>query len=359
MGEGRGRLPWGSASKRPYTTALMSRTSAAVALTPGLATGIGSLPYRDAREAAAVSLRCLPQLPAAPQLPERTPVEGMIVQWARALPEVSVASDGSMTVDPSGAAQPFTVAFDPDAHGGLLAFVDLAAKQAEQPERVKLQLTGPLTMGVALQRAGLSADVAFARAAVCTAAWVHELDALIARKLPDTQSVIFVDEPALVLWSDDDAPLEREAAVDLLSGVLTGSPSIMGVHVCGDGDRRLAFEAGAPVVSLEVRSDLADDAATIGRHLEADGWIAWGAVPTDRPIGESPEGLWKDLVKVWCELTRQGCDPIRLRTQAIVTPACGLAGHGPSQAERALRLACELADRVHDQSVAARLTLGA
>jgi methionine synthase II (cobalamin-independent) len=337
----------------------MSRTSAAVALTPGLATGIGSLPYHDAREAAGVSLRCLPELPAAPQLPERTPLEGMIVQWARALPEVAIAPDGSISLDLARRGEPLSVGFDTEAHGGLLAFVELAAEQTVRPERVKLQLTGPLTMGVALIRAGMPSDAAFARAAECATAWVRALDALVARELPDTRSVIFVDEPALVLWSHDGAPLEREAAVDLLSGVLTGSTSTMGVHVCGDGDRRLAFEAGAPVVSLEVRCDLADDAAMIGRHLEADGWIAWGAVPTDRPIGESPEGLWKDLARVWCELTRHGCDPIRLRTQAIVTPACGLAGHGPSQAERALRLARELAGRVHDQSVAARLTLGA
>ncbi len=337
----------------------MSRTSAAVALTPGLATGIGSLPYLDAREAAGVTLRCLPELPAAPQLPERTPLEGMIVQWAAALPEVSIAPDGSLTIDASRQRDPFTVGFDAEAHGGLLAFVELAARQSQAPERVKLQLTGPLTMGVALIGAGMPADVAFARAAECADAWVHALDDLVARKLPDTRSLIFVDEPALVLWSHDDPPLEREAAVDLLSGVLTDSTSTMGIHVCGDGDRRLAFEAGAPIVSLEVRADLPADAAVIGRHLEADGWIAWGAVPTDRPIGESAEGLWKDLVRVWCELTRHGCDPIRLRTQAIVTPACGLAGHGPSQAERALRLARELAGRVHDQSVAARLTLGA
>jgi hypothetical protein len=69
--------------------------------------------------------------------------------------------------------------------------------------------------------------------------------------------------------------------------------------------------------------------------------------------------LWRALVGVWCELTRHGCDPVRLRTQSIVTPACGLAGHGPSQAEHTLRLARELADRAHDQAIAARLTLGA
>jgi hypothetical protein len=69
--------------------------------------------------------------------------------------------------------------------------------------------------------------------------------------------------------------------------------------------------------------------------------------------------LWKALVDVWCELTKRGCDPIRLRNQAVVTPACGLAGHGPSQAEHAMRLAREIGARVLDQSAATRLSVGA
>jgi len=48
-----------------------------------------------------------------------------------------------------------------------------------------------------------------------------------------------------------------------------------------------------------------------------------------------------------------------LRTRGLVTPACGLAGYGASQAERVLGIAHELAGRVHDQAVAARITLGA
>ena len=65
------------------------------------------------------------------------------------------------------------------------------------------------------------------------------------------------------------------------------------------------------------------------------------------------------LARVWCDLTRRGCDPVPLRTRGLITPACGLAGYGASQAERVLGIARELAARVHDQAVAARLTLGA
>ena len=59
-------------------------------LVPGMATAIGSLPHRDADAAAALVLRCLPEFPAAPQLPMRTPLEGVVAQWARAIDGVDV-----------------------------------------------------------------------------------------------------------------------------------------------------------------------------------------------------------------------------------------------------------------------------
>ena len=52
---------------------------------PGMATAIGSMPHRDAGAAAALVLRCVPELPAAPQLPMRTPLEGFVAQWIRAI----------------------------------------------------------------------------------------------------------------------------------------------------------------------------------------------------------------------------------------------------------------------------------
>ena len=65
---------------------------------PGMATAIGSLPHRDAGAAAALVLRCLPELPAAPQLPMRTPLEGFVAQWARAIDGVDVGADGTLTL---------------------------------------------------------------------------------------------------------------------------------------------------------------------------------------------------------------------------------------------------------------------
>jgi hypothetical protein len=337
----------------------MSPTLGAQVLVPGIATGIGSLPHHDPGAAAELVLRCLPELPAMPQLPGRDVREGMLAQWLGALPEVDVALDGTCTVLGVSDDEP-ACTFDRGVHGGLLAFLDAAADLERAPKRVKAQVTGPLTLGTALVAAGMPAESAFRRAVDVARAWSSAIETLVTERLPDAGLVVFFDEPALVKWQRDDAPLDREAAIDALSGALAGTEhALTGVHVCGDGDVALALAAGPDVLGVEVGPELVRHAVALGRFLDADGWVAWGAVPTHRPVGESADPHWRALAGVWCELTRRGCDPVLLRTRGLITPACGLAGYGASQAERVLGIARELAARVHDQAVAARLTLGA
>lgn len=329
-------------------------------LDAGVATAIGSLPHHDPHEAAAFVLRTIPELPAVPQLPSRSPAEGMIAQWARGIPEVTVAPDGSLV--PAPAADPdasVAAAVDPATDASLLAFLDVAASQPRVPRSVKVQVTGPLTLATSLLRSGLEPAVAFRRGAEASRAWARALERAVTGRLPGATVVCFFDEPALVQWAGDDGPLPRDDATDLLSGVLAGVDGLSGVHVCGQGDVRLALDAGPQVLGIDVAAARVEDGIALSRFLDGGGWLAWGAVPTDRPIGEQVTPLWKSLMELWCELTRRGCDPIRLRSQALVTPACGLAGHGVSQAERALRLARELGARVHDQVVATRLSIGA
>jgi hypothetical protein len=325
-----------------------------------MATGVGSLPHQDAGAAAALVLRCLPELPAVPQLPCRSPREQMITQALQGVSGVEIARDGSFTVtDALGPHVAIDTSIDRSAHGGLLAFVDAANALPRPPKRVKVQVAGPLTLGVALSRAGVPRARAFATAARIAREWANAIEAYLRQQLPGSAVVLFYDEPALVQWRNDDPPLDRELATDVLSAALAAPDCTTGVHVCGEGDLQVALAAGPNVVHLDAGAVDLRDAVGIGRFLEGGGWIAWGAVPTHGPIGEQPTPMWKSLLGVWCELTRRGCDPVQLRQQALVAPACGLAGHGASQAERAMLLARELGDRVHDQAAATKLAVGA
>jgi hypothetical protein len=333
-----------------------------VPLPLGLSTSIGSLPHVDPSDAVDFVLRHHPRLPAAPSLPARSRREGMIAQAAHGVAGVEVQDDGSLLID-DAALDPEAPLTDPgfgsDGFVGLRAFL---SAMADRGGPLKVSLTGPVTLGIALHAAGVPADLAFriAGPAVCeraTALAVH-----VRQRVPGAQLVTFVDEPVLGSALFPDFPIDPLGAVDLTSGVLAHLErlSITGLHCCGTADWKLLLQAGPQVISLPIDAGLESAAGSFAQFLERGGWVAWGAVPTDRPVGTTVDRLWRQLSTLWCTLVNDGgCDPVRLRTQAMITPACGLYHHGVTQAEQVLTFTNRLAERLHDQAVAVRLQVGA
>jgi len=77
-------------------------------------------------------------------------------------------------------------------------------------------------------------------------------------------------------------------------------------------------------------------------------------------VGTTVDRLWRQLSTLWCDLVGAGgCDPVKLRTQAMITPACGLFRHGVTQAEQVLEFTGRLAERLHDQAIGVKLQVGA
>lgn len=347
--------------ERPPTEGEQPATGGGPLLRPGTVTSIGSLPHRDPDAAAVFVLRHQPALPAAPQLPGRSPLEGMIAQVARGIPGVDIDAGGGLVVDASrlDPAAPVDARIDAAGHAGLLGFLTHVAGRREP---IKVQLTGPITLGGALMAAGVAPDLAFAVASAAIRAKAQGLVDVCRRRVPDAPLVAFLDEPGLCAVGRPDFPLDPDDTIDLMSGALAvlEPAAVTGIHCCAPADWRLLSAAGATIVSLPATVECALlGASALASHLDRGGWVAWGAVPTDGPVGTDVDRLWRHLSELWCDLVRQGCDPVQLRTQALITPACGLAGHGTSQASRTLRLVDGLARRVSDQAVAARLNVGA
>lgn len=333
-----------------------------VRLPAGVATGIGALPHVDVDDAVAFVRRTAPALPFAPRLPRRSPLEHKVAQVLHGVPGIHIAPDGSPVVDPRRvaphAADP-AEPLDAEAWAGALALLDALAADRHTGS-VKLQLAGPVTVGLALIHGGVAATDAFAGAAAIVSARATSLIAAARARVPDSPLVVVLDEPGLTAAEHPGFPLEHEPAIDLLSGALAAiEPAIPGVHCCGSTEWSLAVQAGASVLSMPLEPAVLDDASLLATFLDEGGWIAWGAVPVNGPVGIDPDPLWRRLTGVWCDLTRAGCDPLELRKHSLVTPACGLDGHGASQAELAMDLCAALAGRVHEQALATRLSVGA
>jgi hypothetical protein len=333
-----------------------------VRLPAGVATAIGALPHTDVDDAVAFVLERAPRLPFAPRLPRRSPLEYKVAQVVHGVPGVTIEVDGSVTVDVSAFdpnAVDATTPLDVDAFTGALAVLD-ALKAAAYRGPVKLQLGGPVTVGLAFIHAGVRARDALSGAAHIVASRAHALIGAARDRLPDSPLVVLLDEPGLAAAGHPGFPLDSEPTIDLLSGALAAiEPAISGVHCCSGTEWSTAVQAGASVLSMPLAPGVVDDANLLSTFLDEGGWIAWGAVPVSGPVGPDPDPLWRRLTGVWCDLTRAGVDPLQLRKHSLVTPACGLDRHGPSQAELAMDLCGALADRVHDQALATRLSVGA
>ena len=333
-------------------------------LSTGAATSIGSLPHTDPDAAVTAVLERHPDLPAAPQLPVRSAREGMIAQAAHGIHGVVVREDGTLVVDAeaveSGLAEgvPVDGSLHAPEHGGLLRFVErISGRRAP----LKVQLTGPVTLGLALARAGIAFRPAFAVAAEAVQVRARAVLDQVARHAPGAPVVAFLDEPSLAVVEHPGFPLPAHAVVDMLTAAVASlhGAAATGIHCCGPTRWSLVLDAGPDILSIPVALGGGLEPAALGAFLSAGGWVAWGAVPTDAPVSDDVSFLWRRLLGVWSDLVRGGCPSLPLRERVLVSPACGLAGHGRTQAERTLTLTAQLGDRVREQATSRRLTIGA
>jgi hypothetical protein len=331
-----------------------------VLLPIGLASAVGSLPHADASEAVVFTLERQPRLPAAPSLPRLSPVEGMIPQAAWGIAGVLVLPDGSLLVDEAAVdpEAPLDPGLDAAPFASLRAFLDAIAGRVAP---FKIQLTGPVTLGLALHAVGVPADRAFAVAGKAVSARVQEVLGSARRVAPGATPLVFLDEPGLTAALEPGFPLGVDDTLDLVSSALAAveGGAIAGLHCCGRADWPVVLQAGPQMLSLPVDAGAADHPGAFADYLDRGGWLAWGAVPTDRPLGETAEILWRRLVAEWETLAEAGCEPTRLVEQALITPACGLVGLDVAQAAHVLDLTNHLAQRVEARALELGLTLGA
>lgn len=332
-----------------------------VDLQHGVASSIGSLPHMDPRAAATFVLERQPRLPAAPSLPNRSGMERMVAQAAWGIAGVRVLPDGSLVLDDPNLdpRAPLTTAgIDGEPFVGLRAFLGAVAGRCTP---IKLQLTGPVTLGIALLNLGVPASRAFAVAGSAVRARARSLVAAAQETAPMAPLVVFVDEPGLTAAMHPGFPLNPNRTIDLVSSALaTLEPhAVTGLHCCGLADWRVVLQAGPQILSLPLESGAVEHSGALSAFLERGGRVAWGVVPTAGPLGSTPERLWQHLSAEWCALTQGGCDPVLLRDQALITPACGLALHGEAQADLVISLTNQVARRLETQTQGMRLTVGA
>lgn len=269
-------------------------------LPPLASTGVGSLPFTRAADAAKHATRAY-DVPFCPQLPHL--YGDMIDEWLGA--------------DPGRCG--WTPDRDRQLPGAWHRFVDELRRRPPSHRVVKLQVTGPVTLAMALERAGgrSGATREAHDLAAQIAVWLGASAGEQAAALDDLGLTVLlvVDEPGLAGagLSGSDAqvwdPLRRAAHA-------------WGLHICGQVPWELIDAAEVDVLSFDVsRYGLAPDAAAVLARLFARGGrVIWGVVDPVAPgdAATAAGRLAASAATVAPELSAGG-----VAASSLVSPSCG------------------------------------
>ncbi|WP_405678431.1 methionine synthase [Streptomyces sp. NBC_00868] len=316
------------------------------------ATGVGSLPGGDAREAAKTVTGSFEEFPYLAELPARGPGADMIGRSLGLLVEMYAH------VEPSG----WRVSDRPGrdtrrARSWLGEDLDALEEFTQGYEgKLKVQAVGPWTLAAALELHGGEAMLQDAGAcrdlAGSLAEGLREHLADVRKRIPGAEIVLQFDEPSLtsvLLGRVRSASgyrtyraVDRQVVEGTLRELFAVHDGEVVVHSCApEVPFGLLRRAGATGVSFDfsLLTEREDDA--IGEAVEGGTKLFAGVVAgTDVPLSD-PAGSVVGVRKLW---RRLGLAPGTLAESVVVTPSCGLAGASPAYA-RAVQAHCVRAAR--------------
>ena len=332
-----------------------------------LPTMIGSMPHTDPVEACSQVTRYLKDILVWPQLPKRSFMENMYVQYSQGFPGVVVKNEKIYVDRSQNLDKPLEYLYaaylennfdkypiSADYAAGLHKFLSLTDLS---PLVVKGQVTGPVSWGLTVtdnnQRSVLYDEVladAAAKFLKLKASWQEKELRKICKN-----TIIFVDEPYMASFGSAFFSLSKEKVVSLLEEVFSGITGLKGVHCCGNTDWSVLLGTSLDIVSFDTYSyaeSLSLYQAEVKKLLDRKGGIAWGIVPNDEELlaKESAASLQDRLEEAMAPFTRNGVPFKQLIRQGLVTPCCGLARlKTPEASERALELLAELSARLRSR----------
>ncbi|YAL84187.1 methionine synthase [Dermacoccaceae bacterium W4C1] len=328
------------------------------------ATGIGSWPGTQAREAIRTVRDLLAEdLPFLPELPARGPGADLIGRTASMLVDLPV------DLQPSG--WRLTDARGADSRRGA-AFLredldELAEAYDGYTGAVKLQLAGPWTLAAGIQlprgEAALSDPGACRDIAESLSEAVRAHVAQVRRLVPGVGVSVQLDEPSLPAVLSGALPtasgygrvraVEPGVASAAVHQVLEAARAAVGpssvaatvVHCCAaPAPLEVLRRTGADALAVDVTRLAPAQWEQLAAAHESGVATWWGVLPTSGALS-TPSAVLEQLVR---GAERAGLEAGAF-TNAVLTPACGLAGSPVAEAVATLRRARECAAEVSER----------
>jgi methionine synthase II (cobalamin-independent) len=320
-------------------------------------TAIGSLPFIHVDEAIDHVFSACREVPFWPQLPKRSFLEDMYVQFLEQVPSVIIdAQREKVYVDTASTSGIERFYEDVATHNleafrisdaaapGLYRLLERLPEIKDAVKIIKGQLTGPFTIGLGLKDEkgqpiiynSAYFDI-IKKALHMKAAWMISF---MKSRFPEKEVMIFFDEPFMVSFGSAYVSIAKSDVVSLMNEVLGGLEVKRGVHCCGNTDWSVLFSVDADIINYDAFNFLETifyfkDELTA--FFKRGGIVSPGIVPSsETALSCSPE----DLVALWRKFGEavNSLDPAARWHEWFVTPSCGFGSLTEQAAGRVFEL---------------------
>ena len=325
------------------------------------ATGVGSLPFTDPEKSCSFIFETFPDIPFWPQLPRRSFLENMYVQYAEGFPGLLVdEKNRAVSVDTVKAQreierfyerylerdiESFGIARDHAA--GLFPFLETVRSGKARPPFVKGHITGPISFALSITDENKQPIIYHPELFECAVKLLTLKVVWQIRKLKSVSNnvIIFIDEPHLVSigsgYINIDANQAKERLEELIAAI-KAEDVVCGIHCCGNTDWPFLLSRPIDILNFDaynfIKQFIIFD-KDIKKFLARGGSVAWGIVPTSGDK-ETKSALTARLEDAITGLTKKGID--REMISSLVTPSCGVGTIDETTAAGILTMAREV-----------------
>lgn len=335
------------------------------------ATGIGSVPFRDPDTALGVIFENLRAIPFWPQLPKRSFLESMYVQYSEGMPGLVVdQAKKTIHIDSAKAAADIESVYTRYLEGdvdhfaisethaqGLYRFIEKFDASVKTVKYIKGHTTGPISFALTVtneNKQGIMYDrdvfEVMTKVLCMKVKWqIRQLK----KVFPSV--IIFIDEPYLVSIGSSFVNINIEDAFSKLDEVITAikeEGALAGLHCCGNTDWPLLLKRPLDILNFDsyaFAKEFSLYSNEIGSFLASGATVAWGVVPSSEAIDrESPDALASRFGEGIKMLADKGVPEDKI--SSIITPSCGVGTMEESSARKVLVTLRQLSEKLSRSS---------
>lgn len=330
------------------------------------ATGIGSVPFKDAKAACDIIFSNFQAIPFWPQLPRISFYENMYVQFSERLPGL-VVDENKKTIhmDLSQAGLEFTDVYEKCLEGdadffavsedhakGFYEFLRLSKNLPGSVKFLKGHIIGPISYALSLTDENKSPILynndffeVLTKVLIMKAKWqIKKLKSCFPKV------IIFIDEPSLVSIGSSYVNINPDTAfakLDELIGAIKEEGALCGLHCCGNTDWPLLLKRDIDILSFDAYNftkEILLYSAELKEFFRRGSTVAWGVVPTssDAINLETADGLADRLGNAVNAMAAKGIE--KNIASSLVTPSCGVGTLDEASALKAFESAKRLSE---------------